>query len=1543
MLISISLTVLFTITLVLSKNISNNASQSVEESYLLSETSPGRGGGLGGGVYSTTTEENEYIFTTNDDVGGLDALDGVPGDSLVDLKKTAETSPKSQSSAPPPHRTIEGHHYASSPSGGSGNRMGSGISGNDHMLSPTMVTMRPPHDDGEENPVRMFTEKAQTVSPKPVTQRNHRQRFPSLTSSTSTSTTTMITPDEDDKDDQKEGEIIHLSHPENAKKPTEIESLLKEDAAEGSSKAEVVTTASTTSTSLSTASSTTSTAATSTQTQQKDVNLREPIRPVGQLKDKNQQHRNRNDEPVHVQGNENNNRRHDTHADDSNQDDSEDNSDEENRSTDYDQLRLDGVSPTMISRLDQQQHPEIPFKPIHPIISSENDYGGGGVDSTIIPMMGIGGMGNKGKLPLKFDRISPEYYDNNPWTPLLDRPNLDKRPRVEVDIGGVDNDNQEKNTKVGVNGGPLFSSTEPIIVWNSEEPEEFGGSLEYPPKRGFHNYTVGSGSNGMEGLYGQGANFTVSTYYGYGHGGSKEENGLGHKPGMVMDEPIEYPDNPAYPPEEYEEPQVQSPTKIQTPSAPHLQNPSTLQHQNEEAMNGFKPSNIPAYTILIPHIPNPKNGTTPSASAGQEDLLSSHLSPPEDYANNQYSKMDRMGVAAGEGDGDIVASEPAQQDKVTYNFEAIKTIAPPEEPKNQYKNDNDYMEDADIDEFTEAAQEDEPKIYRLDVDSVADLVPDTLGGTATSSKRPPSSTSTLSTTITTTGKMDEGSERSSTNAGVETDDDDLGVAGYVDDSFEQKQTEIGLKSANKTNMPVNLKESNNDKDFDKEFSPASMELVIGPQEPDLLIKSTTDLIMSTLGSLNLIKTPAKPVSPTQEEIQEKLRNSDMAPEEALDHLNNNSTAGTEGDPLFPPVRSYVGINQPLRPKPMPNRTDPLSSNHINKQFRFSEDGGSLPSFPPDLATTHSLQKVLSMMLGTSSPSGPGGHDESRHMSGHHPLIKSLLNSQNVTLVIANETGPPAIINLQDALPTVLPTMRQTPASTEKYQPTTPTSAGTHRDPKSFITTSNHRDSKIDHAQFSVPGEPNHVPVPLIMTEPPVSKPVAPKIPEHLTAFPWSSRPPKLPSKINHNNSPVYKFVLKKGQSVEDLLREIFSNYTTDPSSQVAHSTSQETILQQVPVKLGMIASPGNPSVQNHPGFKSLEVEVSTKPVRINHHVETTPLAHFTHGPANPTLPTYLNEEESETESGYGSQEVHTATSVVVHAEDMTSELEMGGEIGPGGCAGNETFQCVKSGKCIPSYLRCNFIKECEDNSDEEDCLCADFLRANGNARKLCDGIPDCADASDEYQDCEYCQPGQYICAGTRSCINKEQICDSKRDCQYGDDESDCVKIGGGPFLIDGGDGSVSNQTALQLLKEDFSPVYHKQGHLMVRKTGVWGKLCVESFSSVVSHWEVKDLARAVCKALTFSDYEKVDKIQDPTPNGTEPYYELHYGDRSPQNQSSTYQSSGEAHQRPGLGFRQTECKSKLVVNVTCQDLQCGVAPRAYTQRARYRVTRYIKF
>lgn len=58
------------------------------------------------------------------------------------------------------------------------------------------------------------------------------------------------------------------------------------------------------------------------------------------------------------------------------------------------------------------------------------------------------------------------------------------------------------------------------------------------------------------------------------------------------------------------------------------------------------------------------------------------------------------------------------------------------------------------------------------------------------------------------------------------------------------------------------------------------------------------------------------------------------------------------------------------------------------------------------------------------------------------------------------------------------------------------------------------------------------------------------------------------------------------------------------------------------------------------------------------------------------------------------------------------------------------FLC-KDGKCLPSSGRCNMLGECLNSEDEANCTCADFLKAQLLHEKICDGVADCWDYSDE--------------------------------------------------------------------------------------------------------------------------------------------------------------------------------------------------------------------
>ena len=81
----------------------------------------------------------------------------------------------------------------------------------------------------------------------------------------------------------------------------------------------------------------------------------------------------------------------------------------------------------------------------------------------------------------------------------------------------------------------------------------------------------------------------------------------------------------------------------------------------------------------------------------------------------------------------------------------------------------------------------------------------------------------------------------------------------------------------------------------------------------------------------------------------------------------------------------------------------------------------------------------------------------------------------------------------------------------------------------------------------------------------------------------------------------------------------------------------------------------------------------------------------------------------------------------------------------------------------------------------------------------------------------------------------------------------------------------------------------------------------------------------------------MERVEDDEGNYTAPYYELFYGSNETESSKNHSDfSSSESSPRASLGFKQTSCKSRQVVKVACQDLQCGTAPRAFTQAARYR-------
>ncbi|CAG7729852.1 unnamed protein product [Allacma fusca] len=127
------------------------------------------------------------------------------------------------------------------------------------------------------------------------------------------------------------------------------------------------------------------------------------------------------------------------------------------------------------------------------------------------------------------------------------------------------------------------------------------------------------------------------------------------------------------------------------------------------------------------------------------------------------------------------------------------------------------------------------------------------------------------------------------------------------------------------------------------------------------------------------------------------------------------------------------------------------------------------------------------------------------------------------------------------------------------------------------------------------------------------------------------------------------------------------------------------------------------------------------------------------------------------------------------------------------------FQCHNQ-KCIPTSFLCDNENDCEDNSDEENCVVTTALNgASGNRAKpcnsnqfqcssnkcipmsfKCDGDFDCGPGStSDEENCpegeRTCASNQFQCAGGKSCIPISWRCDREYDCADHSDEKNCSR------------------------------------------------------------------------------------------------------------------------------------------------------------------------
>uniref|UniRef100_A0A182MEN1 Peptidase S1 domain-containing protein n=1 Tax=Anopheles culicifacies TaxID=139723 RepID=A0A182MEN1_9DIPT len=184
--------------------------------------------------------------------------------------------------------------------------------------------------------------------------------------------------------------------------------------------------------------------------------------------------------------------------------------------------------------------------------------------------------------------------------------------------------------------------------------------------------------------------------------------------------------------------------------------------------------------------------------------------------------------------------------------------------------------------------------------------------------------------------------------------------------------------------------------------------------------------------------------------------------------------------------------------------------------------------------------------------------------------------------------------------------------------------------------------------------------------------------------------------------------------------------------------------------------------------------------------------------------------------------------------DRKPDCGDGSDESPALCANlNHTSNCLPhqlrcaNGRCVDKVNFCDRKNDCGDSTDEpHDCSCYTYLKIT-DPGKICDGVRNCWDKSDENPRVCRCHATSFRCGESEICVPYDFVCDKERDCPGGEDELYCY--------------------ALQ--QNSYEAGY---GELMEQSYGIWHSKCFPTTTKFDDEY-----MRRICEQLGYSQVRKI--------------------------------------------------------------------------------------